>query len=202
MISGDHDPVTRQLQLLLIAYGYNCYKDVLKARADDLLVRERSSHFLAQAADMFSFLKNAFLRRFIYPLKKMHDEQLKIASPDSKSHIPQPGTQQIQNAQDLQPLIDDLDELHQLLVSLDIEVRGLKIPTQTRIWWRIQQNHSLLQQLLHLDLDLVRGSEHISQYISQLTPEQWRQEGSQVLRKLIQQLEGCWQQREQLLCST
>lgn len=52
-------------------------------------------------------------------------------------------------------------------------------------------------QLLNFDLSLVRGSEQIYQYVSQLTPELWQ--SSIPLRQMIQQLTHLAQERERFL---
>src|SRR5712691_5910510 len=75
MSSGpSNDPVVQQLQLLLTAYGYNFYNSANKARADDLLVRERASYHLAQAVDMLGTLRGDYQRRFIPPLTRANPD--------------------------------------------------------------------------------------------------------------------------------
>src|SRR5215469_2898704 len=71
MSSGpSHDPVVQQLQLLLTGYGYNFYSTTNQARSDDLLVRERASYFLAQAANLLTTLRGDFQRCFVPPLTR------------------------------------------------------------------------------------------------------------------------------------
>jgi hypothetical protein len=54
-------------------------------------------------------------------------------------------------------------------------------------------------QLLNFDLTLVRSSEQIYQYVSQLTPEQWNSQGSSSLGHMTQQLAHLAQERERFL---
>ena len=70
MTGPSNDPIIQQLQLLLTGYGYNFYSATNQARADDLLVRERASYFLAQAVDMLANLRGAYQRRFVPPLTR------------------------------------------------------------------------------------------------------------------------------------
>ena len=51
-----------------------------------------------------------------------------------------------------------------------------------------RQEQMLLAQLLNFDLTLVRASEQIYQYVTQLTPDIWNSWGSGSLRQQIQQM--------------
>jgi len=63
MSSGpSNNPLVQQLQLLLTGYGYNFYNKTNQARADDLLVRERASNFLAQTVDRLAQLRSSITR--------------------------------------------------------------------------------------------------------------------------------------------
>ena len=95
--------------------------------------------------------------------------------------------------------IREIEAAQQALSQLESHIRGMSVPTQDRIWWRFRQEQALLMQLLNFDLTLVRGSEQIYQYVSQLTPEQWNSLGSSSLRQMTQQLAHLAQERERLL---
>ncbi|HEX4205193.1 MAG TPA: hypothetical protein VHZ51_13565 [Ktedonobacteraceae bacterium] len=172
-----NDPVVQQLQLLLTAYGYNFYSATNNARADDLLVRERASYFLSQAADMLTTLRTAYQRRFIPPLTR--------ANP----YPPQEALAQVR----------ELEAVCQELTNNDTYIRGMSVPAQDRIWWRIRQEQTLLHQLLHFDLNLVHASEQLYQYVSQLTPEQWNSQGSTFIRQHLRELSQLAREREQFL---
>ena len=178
MSSGpSHNPVVQQLQLLLTGYGYNFYSTANKARADDLLVRERASYHLAQAVDMLANLRGAYQRRFIPPLTR--------ANPDP----PQEAMAQVR----------EMEEVQQALANIETHIRGMSVPAQDRIWWRFHQEQVLLAQLLDFDLSLVLASEHIYQYVSQLTPDAWNSQGSTPLRQQIQHVTQIAHERERFL---
>src|SRR5712691_10969950 len=178
MSSGpSNDPVIQQLQLLLTGYGYNFYNSVNQARADDLLVRERASYHLTQAVDMLATLRGEYQLRFIPPLTR--------ANPDP----PQEAMAQVR----------EIEAIQQALANVETHIRGMAVPTQDRTWWRFRQEQTLLAQLLQFDLSLVRSSEQVNQYVSQLTPDNWNTQGSMPLRRIIQQLTHLAQERERFL---
>ena len=178
MSSGpSNNPIVQQLQLLLTGYGYNFYNKQNQARADDLLVRERASYYLAQAVAALAQLRSDYFTRFVPPLTR--------ANPDP----PQEAMAQLR----------EIEAAQQALSNIESHIRGMSVPTQDRIWWRFRQEQSLLMQLLNFDLSLVRGSEQIYQYVAQLTPELWNSQGSGLLRQMTQQLTHVGQERERFL---
>jgi len=178
MNSGpSNDPVVQQLQLLLTGYGYNFYSSVNQARADDLLVRERASYHLAQAIDMLSTLRGEYQRRFIPPLTR--------ANPDP----PQEALAQVR----------EIEAAKQALSNIETTIRGMAVPSQDRIWWRFRQEEPLLRQLLQFDLNLVRASEQVYQYVMQLTPDNWNNQVIQSLRQMTQQLTQIVRERERFM---
>src|SRR5437667_12510434 len=64
---AEDDVVAQQLHLLLTAYGYNLYDSVNRARADDLLVRQRASGTLGDAANLLGRLATEYAARCIPP---------------------------------------------------------------------------------------------------------------------------------------
>src|SRR5713101_2886720 len=187
MSSGpSSDPVVQQLQLLLSGYGYNFYSATNQARADDLLVRERATYHLNQAVNMLATLRSDYQRRFIPPLTR--------ANPDPPPEV--------------MAQAREIEAVQQALSNVEAHIRGMPVPAQDRIWWRFRQEQTLLAQLLSFDLALVRNSEQIYYYVSQLTPEGWNAQeagaapGSQQgpsLRQLIQQLTQVARERERFL---
>jgi len=172
-----NDPVIQQLQLLLTAYGYQFYSATSQARADDLLVRERASYHLGQAVEMLATLRGTYQRRFIPPLTRAH--------PDP----PQEALAQLR----------EIEAVQQALSNLEAQIRGMPVPAQDRLWWRIRQEQALLGQLFQFDLVLVRSSEHIYYYVSQLTPEGWNAQQGPSLWQLIQQVTQVARDRERFL---
>ena len=172
-----NDPVVQQLQLLLTGYGYNFYNKANLARSDDRLVRERASYFLAQAVARLAQIRSDYFARFIPPLTR--------ANPDP----PQEAMAQLR----------EIEAVQQALSSIESHIRGMSVPTQDRIWMRFRQEQPLLMQLCNFDLNLVRGSEQIYQYVAQLTPEQWNNQSSGPLRQMTDQLARLGQERERFL---
>ena len=172
-----NDPVLQQLQLLLSGYGYNFYNTENRMRADDLLVRERASYFLSQAADVLATLQGAYSRRFIPPLTRANPEP------------PQEALAQVR----------EITDVRQEISNVESHVRGMSVPTQDRIWWRIRNERMLLGQLMQFDLGLVSASEQLYAYVEQLTPEMWNSQGSGQLRQLIQRVRQQGQARERFL---
>jgi hypothetical protein len=178
MSSGpSNNPLVQQLQLLLTGYGYNFYNKVNQARADDLLVRERASNFLAQAVERLAQLRSEYHTRFIPPLTR--------ANPDP----PQEAMAQIR----------EIEATQQALARVESRIRGMSVPTQDRIWQRFRQEQTLLEQLLNFDLSLVRDSERLYEYVAQLLPETWNSQGSGQLRQMTQKLAHLAQEREHFL---
>ena len=178
MSSGpSYDPVIQQLQLLLTGYGYNFYNTANQARTDDLLVRERASYYLGQSIDLLERLRGDYQRRFIPPLTR--------ANPDP----PQEAMAQVR----------ELGLLRQELSDCETHIRGMSVPTQDKTWWRFRQEQTLLAQLLNFDLSLVRNSEQVYNYVTQLTPEGWNNQGSGPLRQLIQRVTQVARERERFL---
>jgi hypothetical protein len=178
MSSGpSDDPVVQQLQLLLTGYGYNFYGAKNQARADDQLVRERASYHLAQAVDMLTNLRGAYQFRYIPPLTR--------ANPDP----PAEALAQVR----------EMEGTQQTISNVESHIRGMSVPTQDRIWWRFREEHSLLLQLLNFDLALVRASEQLYQYVTQLTPETWNNQSNGQMRQLIQQVTQVARDRERFL---
>ena len=178
MSSGpSNDPVVQQLQLLLTGYGYNFYNSVNQARADDLLVRERASYHLAQAVDMLAMLRGEYQLRFIPPLTR--------ANPDP----PQEAMAQVR----------EIEAAQQALANVETHIRGMAVPAQDRTWWRFRQEQTLLAQLLNFDLALVRSSEQVYQYVTQLAPENWNSQASMTLRQMTSQLTQIARERERFL---
>jgi hypothetical protein len=178
MSSGpSNNPLVQQLQLLLTGYGYNFYSKTNQARADDLLVRERASNFLAQAVEKLAQLRNEYYTRFIPPLTR------------DNPYPPQEAMAQIR----------EIEATQQAIARVESHIRGMPVPTQDRIWWRFRQEQALLNKLLEFDLSLVRDSERIYEYVEQLAPEAWNSQSSSALQQIAQQLAHAAREREHFL---
>jgi hypothetical protein len=172
-----NNPLVQQLQLLLTGYGYNFYNNANQARSDDMLVRERASYYLGQAVSLLSQLRNDYSIRFIPPLTR--------ANPDPPAEA--------------MAQIREIEAVQQAISQVEAHIRGMSVPTQDKIWWRFRQEQALLGQLLNFDLMLVRSSEQLYQYVTQLMPDNWNMAGSGPLRGMTQQLGRLAQERERFL---
>jgi hypothetical protein len=172
-----NDLLIQQLQLLLTGYGYNFYNQANQARADDLLVRERASYFLAHAVERLAQIRGEYFTRFV---------------PTPTRDNPYPPAEALAQ-------LRAIESVQQSIAALESHIRGMSVPTQDRIWWRFRQEQALLQQLLTFDLTLIRSSETIYQSVEQITAESWNSQGSSSLQPMIQQLTRSVQERERFL---
>jgi hypothetical protein len=178
MSSGpSNNALVQQLQLLLSGYGYNFYNKANQARADDMLVRERASYYLANAVSVLAQLRSDYSTRFIPPLTR--------ANPDPPAEA--------------MAQIHEIEARQQAISQIEAHIRGMAVPTQDKIWWRFRQEQALLMQLLEFDVRLVSSSEQLYQYVAQLTSESWNSQASGLLRQLTQQLGSLAQERERFL---
>ena len=123
---------------------------------------------------MLTTLRGDYQRRFIPPLTRIN--------PDP----PQEALAQVREIQAAQQALSDLETA----------IRGMAVPAQDRIWWRFRQEETLLRQLLQFDLALVRNSEQVYWYVSQLTPDNWNNQVIASLRQMTQQLTQVTRDRE------
>jgi hypothetical protein len=178
MSSGpSNNPLVQQLQLLLTGYGYNFYNKGNQARADDQLVRERASYFLAHAVELLAQLRSNYYTRFVPP-------------PTRENPFP---------PAEVMAQIREIETTQQALANVESHIRAMPVPTQDRTWWRFRQEQALLEHLLNFDLLLIRSSEQIYQYIEQLTPEGWNSQSSNALQQMTQQLARSAQERARFL---
>jgi hypothetical protein len=123
---------------------------------------------------MLATLRGDYQRRFIPPLTR--------ANPDP----PQEALTQVREIQAAQQVLSDLETA----------IRGMAVPAQDRIWWRFRQEETQLRQLLQFDLALVRNSEQVYWYVSQLTPDNWNNQVIASLHQMTQQLTQVARDRE------
>ncbi len=169
--------LVQQLELLLTGYGYNFYSTANQARSDDMLVRERASYYLGQAVSLLAQLHNDYYTRFVPPLTR--------ANPDPPAEA--------------MAQIREIEAVQQAISQIEAHIRGMSVPTQDKIWWRFRHEQALLGQLLNFDLMLVRSSEQLYQYVTQLMADNWNMVGSGPLRGMTQQLGRLAQERERFL---
>lgn len=172
-----NDPVVKFLHLSLSRFGYNFYNTKNQARSDDLLVRSKASGYLSDTVNCLMTLAGEYQARHIPPLTREH---------------PDPPREAMATVQDIRAL-------QQEVADLDSRVRGMSVPTADRIWARFRQELMTLRQLLHFDLDLVRGTEALFQQVSSATADTWTPTFAQELRGMLRYLNQISQAREQFL---
>jgi hypothetical protein len=159
------DPIRAGLVNLLSAYGYNLYDNKNRARADDLLVREKVAEQLAEAAGALRNLRTVYHRRFVPPPSRENP------SPDPERMA------QLRAMADLQGRLEDLET----------RVRGMPVPTQDRVWQRFRDERALLSQLLVHDYDLIAPSHDLRDQVLALAPSDWTDSvGDEISRKIDQ----------------
>jgi hypothetical protein len=168
----------RQLELLLTGYGYNYYAVKNTMRADDLLIRQKVSGLLGQAAEALVAQEAAYRRKYV---------------PPSTREQPFPPRETLE-------VLQDLDRLRSTLLDLAASVRGMPVPAQDRTWWRLRSERALLDQLLRFDLTLVEQATQIETLVQTFTADTWQFEHpADRARAALSALEGAVRERRALL---
>jgi hypothetical protein len=177
-VSEPGNPLVRQLDLLLDGRGFNYYSNENRARADDLLVRERAAGALSAAVGALSNLHGAYRRQFIPPPSREN---------------PFPPAEESRRAQDILALRDRLTRLSSL-------IRGMSAPAQDKIWRRFRQELDLLERLLHADLLLIDYADRIAGRVETLTPEGWRNDALRAeMEMMVAEIERSARDRQALM---
>ncbi|NWJ45831.1 MAG: hypothetical protein HXX08_08135 [Chloroflexi bacterium] len=150
-----NNPFKQQLELLMLGYGYNFYDKKNQARADDLLVRQRATKSLNEAAELIARLEMDYQRQYI---------------PAATRENPFPNSEAINRLRDLTLLRERLREL-------GARILGMPVPTQDKIWGRIRDELPLLNQLVQLDCQLVQFADELNQRIRAITADLWNHAG-------------------------
>jgi hypothetical protein len=161
------EPVRRQLSLLLSAYGYNLYDKKNRARADDLLVREKAAAALAEATTALATLRTAYRRRFIPPPTREH--------PDPPS--------------DRMAHLREMAEVQERLSTLETHIRSMPVPTQDHVWEQFRREKVLLDELLTHDLGLIEPSQELLERVQALGVQDWSDEAAAGLRAMADRVE-------------
>jgi hypothetical protein len=169
--------VKQQLQLLLSAYGYNLYNSVNRARADDLLVRERAGEWLSQAVDLLTRLGTDYHARFV---------------PPSTREQPFPPADKLAALKEIQALRDDISRLGS-------RIRGMSVPTADQTWAKYRDEHEMLSKLLLDDYHLIAQAESVWQSVQALTAEEWGGAHGAEIRIRLQDVEQTARDRARLL---
>jgi hypothetical protein len=174
---NDRNPVARQLHLLLTAYGYNLYTNVNRARADDILERERAGESLAGAASLLSKLATEYAARRI---------------PRSTREQPFPPAEAMAR-------LEEIIRLKDATSKLGSSLRGMSVPTQDRTWAKFRDEADLLDSLLNADYELITTAEDLRGYVEPLTADVWEDDQAAEVRSRLGAVERIARDRERLL---
>lgn len=171
------DPIRHQLTNLLTAYGYNLYEGKNRARADDLLVREKAAEALNEAANSLRTLRTDYRRRFIPP-----------ATRENPDPPPERLTQ-----------LREMELLQTRLSDLSVQIRSMPVPTQDRVWERFRREQTLLNDLLRHDYNLIAPSSQLRDRIRELGPADWSESTGTELADEAARIERNTRARAELL---
>ena len=135
----EHSALYKTWVMLLNGYGYNWYRKDNQLRADDLLVRERASHFVLEAAKKLQEQEAAYARQF-------------LPTPTRENPFP---------PEDKLATHALIRRTRQDLLALEGRIRGLSAPPTDRIWQRHRSEVDTLARLTSptgLRRSLPRGS--------------------------------------------
>lgn len=162
---------------LLSAYGYNLYEGKNRARADDLVVREKVAGDLADAAAALRTLRTAYQKRFIPP-------------PSRENPSPPPERMAALRA---------IADLQERLSDLEVRVRGMSVPTQDRVWEKFRGERGMLNQLILHDYNLAAPSVTVRERCRSIHPPDWNEDVEGALGEAIDQIESAARERASLL---
>lgn len=171
------DPIRQTLVNLLTGYGYNLYEKKNRARADDLLVREKAAEMVAEAANGLRALRTAFQKRYIPP-------------PTRDAPTPPP-----ERLAQLRALAD----LHRQLDDLAARIRGMVVPTQDRVWERVRSEQALLHELLRHDYDLIAPCRELREAVDALDLSTWNDASLEPVAAITARIERAVRARAEFL---
>ena len=174
------NPVVRQLQLLTTGWGYNFYNDANKARADDLLVREKAARYLGDAVAALSALESAYRHAFIPPATR-------------EQPFPPPEPMEKLRA---------IGRLKARVSAVSDHLRGVSAPTQDKVWFRLRGEQNLLYQLLAADHGMIAGASLLADQARDLTADAWNADptaSATPLDTALRDLDDALRQRRDML---
>ncbi|MGH2460956.1 MAG: hypothetical protein ACRDIY_19030 [Chloroflexota bacterium] len=171
------DPIKHTLTNLLTGYGYNLYEGKNRARADDLLVREKAAEMLSDGQNALRDLRTSFQKRFIPPLTREN---------------PSPPAERMAQ-------LREIATLGQRVEDLATRIRSMSVPTQDRVWERFRGERATLLQLLQQDYNLISPCKELRDAILALTPGDWNDSASNDLQSLADRIEHAIRDRAEFL---
>ncbi|MDQ2730652.1 MAG: hypothetical protein M3Y56_03250 [Armatimonadota bacterium] len=169
--------IQQQLHLLLTAYGYNLYNSNNRARADDLLVRQRASASIGDAASHLGEVATDYAAHHI---------------PPSTRENPYPPREQMAQ-------LEQMNELKDQVSTLGALIRAMPAPTQDRTWARIRSESGTLNALLRLDCRLITVADAILHAVQNLSADAWAADRVGELRTQLAEMNTITHERDRLL---
>ena len=173
----DKNWLAQQLDLLLTGYGYNLYNDLNRARADDLLVRQRASSLLGEAVTHLTRLATEYTTQVLPPSTRDH---------------PYPSPEEMKPLRQIQGLRDTTS-------TLAARIRGLSVPTQDRTWAKFRTEATTLHYLLSSDYQLITGAEAVLNAVRDLAIADWSTAQGEAIHAGVQALEQLTRERDQFM---
>lgn len=136
-------PTKQVLSNLFYGWGYNFYRKENQLRADDLLIRSKTSGFLGDAREHLAKLESAWRRDHLPPPTREN---------------PLPDAHALEVARKLQHVQQDIE-------ALESSIRNASVPEMDRIMQRHRNERDTLEQLAGLDMKLVSTVKHASESI-------------------------------------
>ncbi len=162
---------------ILTGYGYNLYESKNRARADDLLVREKAAECVAEAATAIRSLRTAYHRRYVPPASRENPDP----PPERMEHI------------------RAMARLQERLADLETRIRSMAVPTQDRVWEHVRSEKATLNQLLLHDYNLIAPCRELREKVLSLSPADWSDEVASELEDLTGQVERSVRSRAEFL---
>lgn len=177
-LSGEGSPLWETFQMLLNGYGYNWYRADNQARADDLLIRQKTGYFLGLAASKLLEAESAYQRKYLPPGTR----EQPFPPPDKVAAHRR------------------LRELRQAILSTEASIRSLPVPASDKIWQRHRQELATLKKLTDADVGLVGGAKLLDDEVAKIPLDQWNEiETAERLGEILRQFKNLVEERRELL---
>lgn len=142
-------PATRALQIALSGWGYDFYHPANVARANDLLVRQRVTGWIREAAAGADELERDYARERVPPATR-------------EEPFPAP---------ELARTIRAIRGLRDACAALAARIDAVEMPAGDGIWNRFRRERPLLEALVVADAALLAYAQTLSTAILQLTTD-------------------------------
>lgn len=164
------------LEALFQGVGYNLYRDSNRARADDLLVRNRVADNLNGAVEALARLGVDYHKRMPTP---------------SREHPFPPA--------DAMAALKAARACKDRVEALASRVLTSSAPGRDATWAAFRTESNLLHQLLQMDLQLVQTSQQILEQARSFSAATWNQDSANQCEGVLSKLEGALRQRDAFL---